>query len=127
MDKLIIKLFGVNRMNLIGWFITGVGIMILALLLFIGAWKASVGANVPPLHLLLGTICLLLLGIFGILLQLYCSLLAEKLEKRQEANRERQERFASESPSTSFGTGPIPSPPTEPAPTSHHVRPGPNR
>ncbi len=80
MNSLIVKLFGVNAMNLIGWCATG--LLIIALAVILVADAALTAKNVTPELLLLGAIALLLLGIFGVLLQIYCSLLAEKLERR---------------------------------------------
>jgi hypothetical protein len=84
MDWLIIKMFGVNRVNLVGWSITGLVVMVLA------GVGITVGLLSPPgiaaQGILLATICLLLLGIFGVALQIYCSLLAEKLTTLQRAN-----------------------------------------
>jgi hypothetical protein len=84
MDKLIIKLFGVNRLNLVGWVCVGVLVIFGSVALGVAALVAYAdgdpGASVA---LLLGSVALLLLGVFGVLLQIYCSLLAEKLERQQ--------------------------------------------
>ena len=80
MDKLIVGLFGVNRINLLGWLVAGLLLLGLAFYLVIAAVQPLMGKAIPPEILLLTAICLLLTGIFGVLLQLYCSLLAVKLD-----------------------------------------------
>jgi hypothetical protein len=84
MDKFIIKLFGVNRLNLVGWVCAGVLVIFGSLALGgVGGVAYAEGDPNASVALLLGSIALLLLGVFGVLLQIYCSLLAEKLERQQ--------------------------------------------
>ena len=80
MDKLIVTYFGINRLNFWGWVGAGTLLILISLfsiLLAVGSHLSgdSVGAH----FFALGAIYSVLLGIFGVLLQLYCSLLAEKL------------------------------------------------
>jgi len=84
MDRLIVKIFGVNRMNLWGWVCAGLLVMGGAGVFFLCAYGAylSGDANATLIWLLSG-VALLLLGQFGVALQTYCSLLAEKLERQQ--------------------------------------------
>lgn len=84
MNKLIIKLFGINQMNFWGWIIAGVLLLICCGCFFALAFSAfqgndSAGAIV---YLLYG-LGFLLFGQFVLALQTYCSLLAEKLERQQ--------------------------------------------
>jgi hypothetical protein len=83
-DKLIIKLFGVNRMNLWGWCAVGLLVIIGAVVLFtVGVLVLLAGDTSKAGVLILLGIGLLLLGHFGVAMQTYCALLAEKLEKQQ--------------------------------------------
>ncbi len=80
MDKMIVALFGVNRMNLWGWVVGGYFVMGSAGYMVAGAFIPAIGFGFTPEIALLTAACLLLLGIFGVLLQMYCSLLAIKLD-----------------------------------------------
>jgi hypothetical protein len=100
-DKFIIKLFGVNHLNFWGWI--GAGLLLLLtgmILLAAGAVSASEAAATggsPEFALvwIVAAIAVFLLGIFGVLLQIYTGLLAEKLEKQHEEarRREREDRM----------------------------------
>lgn len=81
MDWLIIKMFGVNRVNLVGWSLAGFFVISAGFLGILAGLLDMPG--LPSQKILLVTICLLLLGIFGVTLQIYCSLLAEKLTNLQ--------------------------------------------
>jgi hypothetical protein len=96
-DKLIIKLFGVNRMNFVGWCVAGLLIVGASLVSACAALSPGFGAD-QRLGIWLCAIWLVLMGIFCLLLQLYCSLLAEKLERRQ---------IATELPSHAVGQNPM--------------------
>ena len=88
MDWFIIKMYGINRLNLVGWSIAGLLVICLAGVgVVVGLTSPPPG--IPAQSILLATICLLLLGIFGVTLQLYCSLLAEKLTSIQRAKETR--------------------------------------
>lgn len=89
MNDVIIKLFGINRMNLFGWCAAGLIVIGLAVLLLVEAAIAT--KNATPELMLLGAIALLLLGIFGVQLQVYCSMLAEKIERKQGERRYRDD------------------------------------
>ncbi len=80
MDKLIVYLFGINRMNLLGWVTAGLLVLGVAAYLVVGAVSPPFAVGLPPVNALLVAISLLLMGIFGLLLQIYCSLLASRLE-----------------------------------------------
>jgi Co/Zn/Cd efflux system component len=83
MDKLIIKLFGINRLNLIGWCFAGLFLIcgtLFFILLALSRMAPGPAADSRPLIFLLVAIALLLLGIFGLLLSIYCAMFAEKLE-----------------------------------------------
>lgn len=80
MDKLIVVIFGVNRVNLWGWVIVGLLDVGAAVYLVLGALVPTAGPGLKPEIALMIAACLLLLGIFGVLLQMYCALLALKLE-----------------------------------------------
>ena len=87
MDKLIVKLFGVNRMNLIGWIWLGFLLIVAAVFFIITALPNVIRQPGRPDQLLLAAIAILLLGIFGVLLQIYCAMLAEKLERKPRPTR----------------------------------------
>jgi hypothetical protein len=88
-DRLIIKLFGVNKMNFWGWFAAGMLVLVAALGLFaLGARAVFAGDDRMMLFSLLTAIFVTLIGIFGVLLSIYCSLLAEKLESTKALRRE---------------------------------------
>lgn len=89
MNDVIVKLFGVNRMNLFGWCAAGLIVIGLAVLLMVEA--AIAAKNATPELMLLGAIAVLLLGIFGVLLQIYCALLAEKIERGRKERRYRDD------------------------------------
>jgi hypothetical protein len=84
MDKTIIKLFGINRFNLFGWIFVGLAMIFVTVAMALPILLSALlpGRSLSPEALLLGAIWVLLLGIFGVLLQLYCSLLADKLERQ---------------------------------------------
>jgi len=69
MDKFIVKAFGVNRFNLWGWVAVGVAISVYSLRLLN---RGDVGRATY----------FVLLGIFAVLLQTYCAMLAEKIDPR---------------------------------------------
>jgi hypothetical protein len=84
MDRLIVKVFGINRTNLWGWVCAGLLVMGGAGVFFLLGYGAFLNRDVDStLIWLLSGVALLLLGQFGIALQTYCSLLAEKLERQQ--------------------------------------------
>jgi hypothetical protein len=86
MDKLIIKFFGVNRMNFWGWLCAGLLIIGCCLFLVLLAFHEYFNGDVlSAIHWLLVCIAALLLGLFGVALQAYGSLLTEKLERQQAA------------------------------------------
>ena len=89
--KIIIALFGVNRSNLLGWCFGGLAVIGASLGAVVLAFVVAPPAPLRPELLLLTAICFRLFGIFGVLLQIYCSMLAEKLEK-QRVDREAAER-----------------------------------
>jgi hypothetical protein len=83
-DKFIIKFFGINKMNFWGWVCAGLLLIGLVVFLFGTGYSAFLkGDSASMLVSMLVGIGLLLLGIFGLLLQLYCGMLAEKLERQQ--------------------------------------------
>jgi membrane protein implicated in regulation of membrane protease activity len=97
-DKFIVKLFGINRLNFWGWVACGFLLLLVgASLVAAGAVSASEAAATggSPLYAvvwLLAAIAIFLFGILTVLLQIYTSLLAEKLEKQQQdENRRREE------------------------------------
>jgi hypothetical protein len=91
MDKFIIKLFGLNHLNFWGWISLGlVMIIVIVVLIAVSVVMMVEGGGRPDL-MLLAAVAVALLGIFGVLLQIYTGLLAEKLEKRE---LERQEALA---------------------------------
>jgi|688.fasta_scaffold664385_1 hypothetical protein len=69
MDKFIVKAFGVNRFNFWGWVAVGVAISVYSLRLLN---RGDVGRATY----------FVLLGIFAVLLQTYCAMLAEKIDPR---------------------------------------------
>jgi hypothetical protein len=83
-DKAVVKLFGLNRLNFWGWLVTG--ILLAAVAGYLGVRAAKSITLVPqelrPLMDVLGAIAFLLLGILGVLLQMYFAMYAEKLEKQ---------------------------------------------
>jgi hypothetical protein len=81
MDRFIINLFGYTRTNLLGWIVAGLLVMGLSLCLFYLAYQPPLRPGFSPEWYLLAAIALLLLGIFGVLLQMYCAQVAEKLER----------------------------------------------
>jgi hypothetical protein len=91
MDKFIIKLFGVNYLNFWGWFVLGLVMIMAIVVLVVGSVVMMVFGEGRPDLMLLAAVAVALLGIFGVLLQIYTGLLAEKLEKRE---LERQEALA---------------------------------
>jgi hypothetical protein len=92
MDKWFIELFGINRLNFYGWVFTG-ALVILICLGLAGASVATAPQNaMAAVLIMLGAIAFLLLGIFGVLLQIYCSLLVEKLQAKDELLRQINER-----------------------------------
>jgi hypothetical protein len=83
-DKLIIKLFGVNRMNFWGWVCAGLLVIGCCLFFFARAYAEFLKGGVSlTIVFLLAGIGVLLLGQFGLALQTYGSLLTEKLERQQ--------------------------------------------
>ena len=83
MDKFIIKFFGINHFNFYGWCVAGLFVIVLSVLLVIASVVSAPDPHLS-LMLMLGAIWLLLLGIFTALMSFYSSLLAEKLEQKQE-------------------------------------------
>jgi hypothetical protein len=92
MNDLIVKLFGINRMNLLGWCIVGLMIIGLSVVCTVQAVLATPNFFNRPDLLLLGAIVLLMLGIFGVQLQIYCAMLAQKIE-RNRAERRRPDEY----------------------------------
>ncbi len=69
-EKFFLKYFGMNRFNFYGWIFTGSFLLIVSLVaLFLGLVQVA--------------IYLTLLGIFGVLVQAYLGMLAEKLLKEK--------------------------------------------
>jgi uncharacterized protein involved in cysteine biosynthesis len=83
MDRLIIKFFGVTRLNVIGWCVAGLFLLALGFTSVFIALRSYQGVTIPSHLLVLTAIFLMLSGILGVLLQLYASMLAEKLESQQ--------------------------------------------
>jgi len=84
MNKLIIKLFGINQMNFWGWIFAAVLVFIGCGVFFAMAYFAFMKKDSnSAIVFLLAAIGLLLVGHFGLAVQTYCSLLAEKLERQQ--------------------------------------------
>jgi hypothetical protein len=86
MDLLIVKLFGLTRLNFVTWLVLGLFVGALALFLTVFGLYVVVHENDQQLlllgvGLLLTAVCVLLGGIFAVLLTIYCALVAEKLEK----------------------------------------------
>ena len=88
MDKLIVWMFGINRMNFYGWIFAG----IVTLVVTLGLAGLSIAVATDDVQwgilIMLGAIAFILLGILCVLLQIYCTLLAEKLERKGELIRE---------------------------------------
>ncbi len=80
MDKLIVALFGINKVNFIGWVLTFLVLFVLALFLVAGALVPPLGIGLSAEVSLLAAACTLLAGIFGVLVQIYCSLMAVRIE-----------------------------------------------
>jgi hypothetical protein len=79
------KLFGFNHMNLIGWLVAGISL--LSVSGFFGYQALESGKHMAtgpgPDVYILATIALLLLGIFCLLLQIYCALVVEQINKQE--------------------------------------------
>lgn len=80
MDKLIVSLFGVNKFNFFGWLFTFLLLLIVATVLVVGALVPPLGVGLSPVVALLTAACVLLAGIFGVLVQLYCAMMAVRIE-----------------------------------------------
>jgi hypothetical protein len=80
MEKFIIKAFGVNQFNFWGW--VAAGLLVVGASLMLGQLAFLDRDTNRGILIMLGVLGLILLGIFCVLLSLYCSLLAEKLEKK---------------------------------------------
>lgn len=78
MSKWRTKLFGDTRCNFYGW-IAG-GLLVIGLSTWCVFHAVKAGAFLTPLVLMLVAIWVLVLGQFGLMLQNYCSRLAEKLD-----------------------------------------------
>jgi type VI protein secretion system component VasK len=84
MDKLIVKLFGINRLNFYGWIAAGLFVIVGSLLFWAVGFFFTFADPMFALAMVLSAIWVVLIGMFGLFLQLYCALLAEKLEKKEE-------------------------------------------
>jgi hypothetical protein len=84
MDKWIIELFGINRLNFYGWIFAGCVVIVVSVALGLLSFVTAQRNTTEAILIMLGAIGFLLLGILSVLLQIYCSLLAEKLQKKDE-------------------------------------------
>ena len=82
MDKFIVKIFGINKLNFWGWIVTGMVFLTVSmgLLVFsVGLIKTNIAL---AQYCVLAAIFLLLFGQFGLSLQKYHAKLAEKIERQ---------------------------------------------
>lgn len=82
MDKFIVKVFGINKLNFWGWIVTGIAILTLAagLLVFsLGLIKTNISL---AQYCVLAAIAVLLFGQFALSLQNYHAKLAKKIEQQ---------------------------------------------
>jgi hypothetical protein len=108
MDKLIVKLFGINRFNFYGWIAAGLVVIVGSLLFWVAGFAFAFTDATVALTLVLSAIWLVLIGMFGLFLQVYCALLAEKLEKKDDlltSVRNPEETSENETLSTVAATG----------------------
>ncbi|MEM8883662.1 MAG: hypothetical protein AAGD14_06330 [Planctomycetota bacterium] len=72
------KLFGDNTLNFWGWLVAGVTILVASAAAVL--YAVTIGAYRSPEAILLFAIWVLLVGVFGVLLQSYLARVARKLD-----------------------------------------------
>jgi hypothetical protein len=103
MNKWIIKLFGINKLNFFGWIFAGLIIITASFGCFLMALfrMHSLDDLTPQFFLLLG-ILVVLFGQFSLNLQLYHAKLAEKLSTKEEKEADNRVEHISKGSNTSL-------------------------
>ena len=82
MDKFIIKMFGINKVNFWGWFIAEMMLLGVAVIFLIYSYDLVKQNILKAQYSVLVSIALLLMGQFALSLQKYHAKLAEKIERQ---------------------------------------------
>jgi hypothetical protein len=82
-ENWIVRAFGINKMNFLGWSVVGGAGMVATFILLVDAGKEVFATNANTTDKLLFVIALVLIMSFGLMLQKYTALYAEKARGKE--------------------------------------------